>query len=319
MKPAAFDYHRPDTIEGAVGLLAELGDLGDGAKILAGGQSLVPMLAMRLAYFDHLIDISRLSELQGIDRRGAELWIGAGTTEATVGANSQVSQAVPLLTRVTPFVGHFQIRNRGTLGGSIAHADAAGEYPAVALTLDAVMEVQSPRGRREIAAADFFAGVWETTMESDEVLTGVRFPVWNGRCGFAVEEFSRRHGDFAIAGALVAVQLDDEDRVSRCAIGLLGMGVHGPARDGGRGRGHRQAGRRAGARGDRPGRDDRARRHSQRPAGVGVVPVEGGRHHGHARLDTGDSRSSHGGKQCVNTQSNCPSTELRTRPASNRG
>ncbi|MCV7117558.1 FAD binding domain-containing protein, partial [Mycobacterium nebraskense] len=192
MKPAAFEYHRPDTIDDAVGLLAEL---GDDAKILAGGQSLVPMLAMRLAYFDHLIDISRLPELQGIERRGDELWIGAGTTEAAVGANEEVRQSVPLLTRVTPFVGHFQIRNRGTLGGSIAHADAAGEYPAVALTLDAVMEVQSPRGRREIAAADFFAGVWETTMESDEVLTGVRFPVWNGRCGFAVEEFSRRHGD----------------------------------------------------------------------------------------------------------------------------
>ncbi|GAA4534810.1 FAD binding domain-containing protein [Mycobacterium paraffinicum] len=224
MKPSAFEYHRPDSIDDAVGLLAELGDLGDGAKILAGGQSLVPMLAMRLAYFDHLIDISRLPELQGIERRGSELWIGAGTTETTVGADEQVRQAVPLLTRVTPFVGHFQIRNRGTLGGSIAHADAAGEYPAVALTLDAVMEVQSPRGRREIAAADFFAGVWETTMDSDEVLTGVRFPVWDGRSGFAVEEFSRRHGDFAIAGALVAVQLDDRDRVSRCAIGLLGMG-----------------------------------------------------------------------------------------------
>ncbi|OBF59820.1 carbon monoxide dehydrogenase [Mycobacterium sp. 852002-53434_SCH5985345] len=221
MKPSAFEYHRPDTIDDAVGLLAEL---GDDAKILAGGQSLVPMLAMRLAYFDHLIDISRLPELQGIERRGSEMWIGAGTTETTVGADEQVRQAVPLLTRVTPFVGHFQIRNRGTLGGSIAHADAAGEYPAVALTLDAVMEVQSPRGRREIAAADFFAGVWETTMDSDEVLTGVRFPVWDGRSGFAVEEFSRRHGDFAIAGALVAVQLDDRDRVSRCAIGLLGMG-----------------------------------------------------------------------------------------------
>ncbi|OBF72956.1 carbon monoxide dehydrogenase [Mycobacterium sp. 852002-51613_SCH5001154] len=221
MKPSAFEYHRPDTIDDAVGLLAEL---GDDAKILAGGQSLVPMLAMRLAYFDHLIDISRLPELQGIERRGSELWVGAGTTETTVGADEQVRQAVPLLTRVTPFVGHFQIRNRGTLGGSIAHADAAGEYPAVALTLDTVMEVQSPRGRREIAAADFFAGVWETTMESDEVLTGVRFPVWDGRSGFAVEEFSRRHGDFAIAGALIAVQLDDRDRVSRCAIGLLGMG-----------------------------------------------------------------------------------------------
>ena len=224
MKPASFEYHRPDTVEDAVSQLAEL---GDDAKILAGGQSLVPMLAMRLAYFDHLIDISRLSELHGIDRRGRELWIGAGTTEARVGADAQVRQAVPLLTRVTPFVGHFQIRNRGTLGGSIAHADAAGEYPAVALTLDAVMEVLSPRGRREIAAADFFAGLWETTMESDEVLTGVRFPSWNGRSGFSVHEFSRRHGDFAIAGALVAVQLDDndgQDRVSRCAIGLLGLG-----------------------------------------------------------------------------------------------
>ncbi len=221
MKPAAFEYHRPDTVDGAVSLLAEL---GDDAKILAGGQSLVPMLAMRLAYFDHLIDISRLPELRGIDRRGDQLWIGAGTTEAVVGADAQVRQAVPLLTRATPFVGHFQIRNRGTLGGSIAHADAAGEYPAVALTLDAVMEVQSPRGRRDIAAADFFAGVWETTMDPDEALTGVRFPVWNGRCGFAVEEFSRRHGDFAIAGALVAVQLDERDRVSRCAVGLLGMG-----------------------------------------------------------------------------------------------
>jgi aerobic carbon-monoxide dehydrogenase medium subunit len=224
MKPASFDYHRPDTIEDAVALLAEL---GDEAKILAGGQSLVPMLAMRLAYFDHLIDISRLGELRGIERRGSdhqELWIGAGTTESTVGSDDQVRQYVPLLTKATPFVGHFQIRNRGTLGGSIAHADAAGEYPAVALALDAVMEVLSPRGRREIAAADFFAGVWETTMEPDEVLTGVRFPVWNGRSGFSVREFSRRHGDFAIAGAVVAVQLDDDDRVSRCGIGLLGLG-----------------------------------------------------------------------------------------------
>jgi carbon-monoxide dehydrogenase medium subunit len=221
VKPASFDYHRPGTIEDAASLLAEL---GEDAKILAGGQSLVPMLAMRLAYFDHLIDISRLTELQGIDRRGQELWIGAGTTDAKVGADAQVRQAVPLLTRATPFVGHFQIRNRGTLGGSIAHADAAGEYPAVALTLDAVIEVLSPRGRREIAAADFFTGLWETTMEPDEVLTGVRFPVWNSRSGFSVHEFSRRHGDFAIAGALVAVQLDDQDRVSRCAIGLLGLG-----------------------------------------------------------------------------------------------
>ncbi|OBF24474.1 carbon monoxide dehydrogenase [Mycobacterium kubicae] len=222
MKPATFAYHRPDTIEDAVGLLAEF---GDDAKLLAGGQSLVPMLSMRLAFFDHLIDISRLDGLQGIEQRGDQLWIGAGTTEATVGANPQVRQMVPLLTEVTPYIGHFQIRNRGTLGGSIAHADAAGEYPTVALTLDATMEVLSPRGRREIAASDFFAGLWETTMDPDEVLTGVRFPQWSGRSGFAVHEFARRHGDYAIAGAVVAVTLDDQDRVSRCAIGLLGLGA----------------------------------------------------------------------------------------------
>ncbi|GAB7144136.1 FAD binding domain-containing protein [Mycobacterium riyadhense] len=222
MKPASFDYHRPDTIEEAVGLLAEL---GEDAKILAGGQSLVPMLSMRLAFFDHLIDISRLGELQGIERRGDQLWIGAGTTEAKVGGNDQVREAVPLLTRVTPYIGHFQIRNRGTLGGSIAHADAAGEYPVVALTLDAMMEVLSPRGRREITASDFFAGLWETTMEPDEVLTGVRFPQWNSRSGFAVHEFARRHGDYAIAGSVVALELDDTERISRCAIGLLGLGA----------------------------------------------------------------------------------------------
>lgn len=207
MKPAAFDYHRPGTVEDAVSLLA---DLGDDAKILAGGQSLVPMLAMRLAYFDHLIDISRLGELRGIARRGAdagELWIGAGTTEAAVGADAAVRQAVPLLTRSTPFVGHFQIRNRGPLGGSIAHADAAGEYPAVALTLDAVMEVLSPRGRREIAAADFFSGVWETTMEPDEVLPasgspcGAAGPGSRFRSSRAATAISRSRGRWSPSGS----------------------------------------------------------------------------------------------------------------------
>ena len=221
MKSAPFDYHRPDSAEAASRMLAEF---GEDAKILAGGQSLVPMLALRLAYFDHLIDISRLDELKGIERRNGDMWIGAGTTDATVGADEQVRAAVPLLSRVTPFVGHFQIRSRGTLGGSIAHADPAGEYPAVALALDAEMEALSPTGSRRSAASDFFTGLWETTLEPDEVLTGVRFPVWSGRCGFAVQEFARRHGDFAIAGAVMAVQLDRDDRVSRCGIGLLGLG-----------------------------------------------------------------------------------------------
>jgi aerobic carbon-monoxide dehydrogenase medium subunit len=221
VKPAPFEYHRPSGVEDAARLLAEL---GEDAKVLAGGQSLVPMLSLRLAFFDHLIDVSRLSELKGIQRVDGALWVGAGTTDAVVGSDALVSSAVPLLTRATPLIGHFQIRTRGTLGGSIAHADPAAEYPAVALALDAEMEAVSVGGRRRIPAAEFFTGLWETALEPDEVLAGVRFPLWDGRCGFAVHEFARRHGDFAIAGAVVGVGLDDDSRVCRCAIGLMGLG-----------------------------------------------------------------------------------------------
>jgi aerobic carbon-monoxide dehydrogenase medium subunit len=221
VKPAPFEYHAPTTTADAAGLLA---DLGDGAKILAGGQSLIPMLAMRLAVFDHLIDVGRIAELKGIERRDDALWVGAGTTEAAVGASTEVASSVPLLAKATPFIGHFQIRNRGTLGGSIAHADPAAEYPAVALALDASMEVVSSKGRRTIAARDFFDGLWSTSMEADELLAGVSYPIWGGRSGFAVEEFARRHGDFALAGAVVAIELDNDDRVRRCALGLIGVG-----------------------------------------------------------------------------------------------
>jgi aerobic carbon-monoxide dehydrogenase medium subunit len=221
VKPAPFEYHAPATTAEAAGLLAEL---GDGAKVLAGGQSLVPMLALRLAVFEHLVDIGRIAELKGIERRNGTLWVGAGTTEAAVEASAEVASAVPLLAKVTPLIGHFQIRSRGTVGGSLAHADPAAEYPAVALALDATMDVVSPRGRRTIAARDFFDGLWSTSMEPDELLTGVTFPVWGGRRGFAVEELARRHGDFAIAGATIGVELDDDDHVRRCAIGLIGLG-----------------------------------------------------------------------------------------------
>jgi carbon-monoxide dehydrogenase medium subunit len=224
MKPAPFDYHRPETAAEAVGLLAELGELGGEAKILAGGQSLVPMLALRLTVFEHLVDIGRIDELRGVERRDGALLVGAGTTEATVEHDPEVAAAVPLLARATPFVGHFQIRNRGTVGGSLAHADPAAEYPAVALALDAELEALSPRGTRRIPAAEFFTGLWSTALEPDELLTGASFPVWSGRCGFAVEEFARRHGDFAIAGAAVAVELGGDDRIRRCGIGLIGLG-----------------------------------------------------------------------------------------------
>lgn len=221
MKAAAFAYHRPASVKEAVDLLAEY---GDDAKILAGGQSLVPMLAMRLTHFDNLIDISRIDELRSIDLIDDEVRIGAGTPHAFVGMDDEVADSVPLLTLATPYIGHFQIRTRGTLGGAIAHADPAAEYAAVALALDAQMEAASPRASREIAANEFFTGLWENSLEPDEILTAVRFPVWGDRSGFAVEEFARRHGDFAIAGAAVAIELDGEDRVSRCGIGLLGLG-----------------------------------------------------------------------------------------------
>lgn len=220
MKPAAFEYHAPTTADEAVTLLA---DLGDEAKIIAGGQSLVPMLALRLAVFDHLVDLRKLEELRGIETRGDTVWVGAGTTHATVGRDPDIRRDVPLLNRATPLIGHFQIRNRGTIGGAIAHADAAGEYPAVALTLDARMHTLSPGGQRTIPAAEYFTGMWSTAMESDELLTGITFPVWRGRTGFAIEEFARRAGDFAMAGAVVAVRLDADSRIERVALGLIGL------------------------------------------------------------------------------------------------
>ena len=221
MKAAPFAYHRPESVKEAADMLAEF---GDDAKVLAGGQSLVPMLAMRLTHFDNLVDISRVEELCGIDLDDGAVRIGATTSHALVGMDDEVADSVPLLTMATPHIGHFQIRTRGTLGGAIAHADPAAEYAAVALALDADMEAHSSRGARTIPAAEFFTGLWETSLASDEILTAVRFPVWDGRSGFAVHEFARRHGDFAIAGAVAAVQVDADDRVSRCGVGLLGLG-----------------------------------------------------------------------------------------------
>jgi len=230
VKPPAFEYHAPDSAEGVVKLLAEL---GDGAKVLAGGQSLIPVLALRLSVFEHLIDLRRVDELRGIERRDGAVWIGAGTTQATVGRSDLVAAAVPLLYRATPLIGHFQIRNRGTIGGSLAHAESAAEYPAVARALGADLHALSPRGTRVIPAAGFFTGTWTTALEPDELLTGVTFAGWEsggadgGRAGFAIEEFARRPGDFAIAGAVVAVRVTGaagEERVARCAIGLFGLG-----------------------------------------------------------------------------------------------
>ena len=222
MKPNAFDYHAPTTAAEALSVLTEH---GDAAKVLAGGQSLVPMLALRLTSFDHLVDLGGIVELTGIEVRDGALRIGSMTTQTAIERSADVASVAPLLTRATPLIGHFQIRNRGTIGGSIAHADPAAEYPAVAVALGAEIEVLSPAGPRSVPAMQFFTGQWETALQDDDVLTAITFPQWSGRCGFAIEEFARRHGDFAIAGAAVAVEVDGDDRVQRCQIGLLGLGA----------------------------------------------------------------------------------------------
>ncbi len=222
MKPAPFAYHAPTTAPDAARLLHEL---GDGAKVIAGGQSLVPMLAMRLARFDHLVDIGRIAELRGVSRENGCLVVRSATTDAAVEHDPTVAAAVPLLTLVTPLIGHFQIRNRGTVGGSLAHADPAAEYPAVATALDATFHLLSAGGERTVAAADFFDGVWSTSMRPDELLTAVRFPVWDGRCGFGAAEYARRHGDFAVAGAAAGVELAPDGTIERCALALFGLGA----------------------------------------------------------------------------------------------
>jgi carbon-monoxide dehydrogenase medium subunit len=222
VKPAPFDYHTPSSVIEAAGLLH---DFGDDAKLIAGGQSLVPMLALRLARFEHLVDIGRIEELRGIERRNGSLVVRAATPDVTVERDAGAATAVPLLAKVTPLIGHFQIRNRGTVGGSLAHADPAAEYPAVAVALDADFDVVSTRGERTVPAAEFFTGLWSTALAPDEVLTSIRFPVWDGRCGFGVAEFARRHGDFALAGAVAGIALAPGDTVARCAIALFGLGT----------------------------------------------------------------------------------------------
>jgi len=220
VKPAPFAYHAPTTVADAVGVL---GEHGDDAKALAGGQSLVPLLALRLARFAHLVDLNRVEGLTGIQRVNGSLEVGAMTRQA-VAERSDLVKAVPLLAQAIPLIGHFQIRNRGTVGGSIAHADPASELPAVALALDASLVVASPSGSRVVPARDFFVSTWTTSLAADDVLTAVRFPVWEGRCGFAIEEFARRSGDFAVTGAACGVALSPSGDVSRAAVALFGMG-----------------------------------------------------------------------------------------------
>jgi aerobic carbon-monoxide dehydrogenase medium subunit len=204
MKLPPVEYEAPTTVAEAVELLAER---ADEASVLAGGQSLIPLLALRLARPDVLIDINGIAELSGVSAAGGQVTIGATTREYVAEESKTVADAVPLLAAALPLIGHEAIRSRGTIGGSLAHADPAAELPAVARALDAEFVVRGPSGTRVIPAAEWFEGYLMTSRQSDELLVEVRFPAAEPGTGVSFKEVARRHGDFAIVGLATSLVL----------------------------------------------------------------------------------------------------------------
>lgn len=202
MKPKAFDYIRADSLDEAVSLLHEA---GSDARIMAGGQSLMAALNMRLAQPSVLIDISRTSDLNYVQVQNGFLCIGAAATQASVEWRSGLLHEVPLLCQVFPHISHFQIRNRGTVCGSVAHADPSAELPLALLALEGNVVLRGRKGPRMIAADDFFQGMMLTARQPDELVQEVQYPIATAGCRYAFDEFSERHGDFAIASVAVVV------------------------------------------------------------------------------------------------------------------
>jgi aerobic carbon-monoxide dehydrogenase medium subunit len=222
MKPPRFDYLLPRSLDEALGMLAEHGDQ---AKVLAGGQSLVPLLNFRLVRPAYLVDLNDIPGLDGVRVDGSRLAIGAMTRQRTVETSSIVRERCPLLAEAMPQIGHVQIRNRGTIGGSLAHADPAGELPAVVAALDGELVLRSKRGERRLAPPDFFVAYLTTAAEPDELLVEARVPVTPPRTGTAFIEVSRRHGDFALVGVAATVTLDEAGVCTACAIAVTGVGA----------------------------------------------------------------------------------------------
>jgi 2-furoyl-CoA dehydrogenase FAD binding subunit len=220
MKPRPFDYIRPDTIEEAVALLAEY---GEGARILAGGQSLVPMLNLRIVDAEALIDVSRIGALDVIRDRGDTIEVGAAVTQNKLIAWPQLKQKLPLVAAALPHVGHFQTRNKGTVCGSIAHADPSSELPLTLALLGGEVVLKSQRGERMLAANEFQKDMLTTARAPDELIAAVRFPVANGKWierGVAFREVARRHGDFAIVA--VAALAENKNAVRLGVGGMTG-------------------------------------------------------------------------------------------------
>jgi aerobic carbon-monoxide dehydrogenase medium subunit len=220
VKPARFDYHAPASVDEAIALLARYG--GD-AKVLAGGQSLMPMLNFRLARPAALVDVNRIPALAYIREEDGTIAFGAMTRQRTIEFSPVVAARLPLLREATRWVGHLPIRSRGTIGGSIAHADPSAEYPAVLTALGGEVVVQGPKGRRRLAPADLFETYLTTTLAADELLVEVRLPAMPAGSGHAFEEFARRHGDFAIVG-IAAMLVRTGDRCTTARLATAGAG-----------------------------------------------------------------------------------------------
>jgi CO/xanthine dehydrogenase FAD-binding subunit len=221
MKPPSFEYAAPATVAEAVALLQRY----DGeAMVLAGGQSLMPLLNMRFARPAALIDLNRIAGLDTIREEAGQIVLGAMVTKRQVERSELVATRQPLLHAATRWIAHPQIRNRGTVGGSMAQADPAAEYPAVAVALGAELCVTGPEGERRIAAADFFVTYLTTDLAEHELLTEIRVPVLPERTGWAIQEVARRHGDFAMVGAVVTLALDPSGRCGDARVVLFGVG-----------------------------------------------------------------------------------------------
>ena len=220
MIPPSFDYHAPRSVGEAVSLL---GSLGGDAKILAGGHSLLPMMKLRFAQPTHLIDINRIPELRGVCEDGAEVVIGAMTVENELIASAVLQVRVPLLADAPKLIADPQVRNRGTIGGDIAHGDPANDHPALALAVDATFVLEGPQGRRSVKADDFFLGTFATALADDEIMVAIRVPAFAPSTGWAYEKLKRKTGDWATAGAAVVLRMA-EGRVSHARIALTNVG-----------------------------------------------------------------------------------------------
>lgn len=218
MKPPPFSYHTPASVAEAVGLLATL----ENAKVLAGGQSLMPMLNMRFVLPDHIVDLNRVGELAFIREQGGRIEIGAMTRQREVEFSELIEARCPILGEALRHVGHRQTRNRGTIGGSLCHLDPSAELATCALALDATVTATSPRGERAIPFAEFPVAYMTPALEPDEMLTAVAFEPWPAGHGYAFAEFARRHGDFAVASAAVLMTVEG-GTITRAAVALGGV------------------------------------------------------------------------------------------------